>query len=171
MTNERKRPRSFRSGLIIKHSLPDSVENASSSNLIMPKDQKEKHNSRQRPVSCKFCRVRKLRCSRGSPCSNCISRGITCELDQAIPQPVSDANSSESEIVARLRRLEELLVQQSSGSGILLGQNNEPVPEQAKDCQTPLHTSELGEQIQNLTKDVCWLENVFVTDGFDVRIE
>ncbi|KAF5597533.1 zinc finger transcription factor YRR1 [Fusarium pseudocircinatum] len=34
---------------------------------------------RQRPVSCNFCRVRKLRCSREFPCSNCTSRGVQCQ--------------------------------------------------------------------------------------------
>ena len=33
---------------------------------------------RQRPISCQFCRMRKLRCSRIFPCSNCTSRGVTC---------------------------------------------------------------------------------------------
>jgi hypothetical protein len=36
--------------------------------------------TRPRPVSCYFCRSRKLRCSRESPCSNCASRGIDCGL-------------------------------------------------------------------------------------------
>lgn len=33
-----------------------------------------------RPVSCYFCRLRKLRCSRGLPCSNCVTRGVKCSL-------------------------------------------------------------------------------------------
>lgn len=34
---------------------------------------------RQAPVSCKLCRVKKLRCDRGQPCSNCRTRGYRCE--------------------------------------------------------------------------------------------
>jgi hypothetical protein len=33
---------------------------------------------RQQPVSCEFCRHKKLKCSRGSPCSNCVSRRLRC---------------------------------------------------------------------------------------------
>lgn len=36
---------------------------------------------RQRPISCKLCRQRKLRCSRIFPCSNCTCRGLVCEHD------------------------------------------------------------------------------------------
>lgn len=34
----------------------------------------------QRPISCYFCRSRKLRCSREQPCSNCATRNIQCRL-------------------------------------------------------------------------------------------
>ncbi|PVH87146.1 hypothetical protein DL98DRAFT_544932 [Cadophora sp. DSE1049] len=34
----------------------------------------------KRPVSCLFCRSRKLRCTREFPCSNCVERGISCQL-------------------------------------------------------------------------------------------
>jgi hypothetical protein len=137
----------------------------------MPKEQKEKQNLRQRPVSCKFCRARKLRCSRESPCANCVSRRITCELDQPVPQPVCTVDSSESEIIARLRRLEQLLVERTSGSGALLRENEEHVPKHVKAEPHCPHARELGDQIHGLAKDVSWLESVFVTDGFSVRIE
>lgn len=38
---------------------------------------------RQEPVSCQFCRTKKLKCSRESPCSNCISRNLECVGVQA----------------------------------------------------------------------------------------
>ena len=41
---------------------------------------RKERRSRQRPVSCHFCRSRKLRCSRQLPCSNCSTREISCQL-------------------------------------------------------------------------------------------
>jgi len=51
--------------------------------MTMPRNSKGYHYQpyqRQRPVSCHFCRTRKLRCNRESPCSNCTARDITCHL-------------------------------------------------------------------------------------------
>ncbi|KAL7935544.1 hypothetical protein V8C35DRAFT_321203 [Trichoderma chlorosporum] len=39
------------------------------------------HQSRRRSPACALCRSRKLRCNRGSPCSNCSIRGVPCNLD------------------------------------------------------------------------------------------
>jgi len=33
---------------------------------------------RQNPVSCQFCRSKKLRCDRAQPCANCFARRISC---------------------------------------------------------------------------------------------
>ncbi|VUC38082.1 unnamed protein product [Clonostachys rosea] len=82
--------------------------------------------SRQRPVSCAFCRVRKLRCSRDFPCTNCASRGRQCphptddkDVHQA-PLNVSalvaagntlspPSSAGDGAILSRLERLEALL--------------------------------------------------------------
>lgn len=40
---------------------------------------REKAYRRQNPVSCSFCRSKKLKCDRVSPCSNCVARGIDCD--------------------------------------------------------------------------------------------
>ena len=40
---------------------------------------------RQDPVSCSLCRSKKLKCSREQPCSNCTSRGVTCDFSPARP--------------------------------------------------------------------------------------
>lgn len=40
----------------------------------------EQQSREPRPVSCHFCRRRKLRCSRQFPCDNCSVRSITCQL-------------------------------------------------------------------------------------------
>lgn len=34
---------------------------------------------RQPPISCSFCRARKLRCNQPRPCTNCVSRGRICD--------------------------------------------------------------------------------------------
>lgn len=90
---------------------------------------------RQRPVSCYFCRSRKLRCSRDTPCSNCAVRKIQCLLyredgslaastplspstsetpvtfnqAQLVDQDCSTTNVASSEILQRLKRLEDLV--------------------------------------------------------------
>jgi hypothetical protein len=75
------------------------------------------------------------------------------------------------EIIARLRQLEELLAERTSGPGVFLRQNEEHVPERVETEHPCLRATELSDQIQGLAKDVSWLESVFVTDGFSVRIE
>ncbi|KAJ4153262.1 hypothetical protein LMH87_009757 [Akanthomyces muscarius] len=49
---------------------------------------------RQRPISCKLCRQRKLRCSRIFPCSNCTCRGLVCEHDGPVTAQASAPRSS-----------------------------------------------------------------------------
>lgn len=97
---------------------------------------------RQRPISCKLCRQRKLRCSRVFPCSNCVCRGLECVHDgptSAATAPSSaispgvagggaNANAAAasqdktaplpkdlpaSELLARLEKLEALVANQS----------------------------------------------------------
>ncbi|KAF4490423.1 Zinc finger transcription factor YRR1 [Fusarium agapanthi] len=91
---------------------------------------------RQRPVSCNFCRVRKLRCSREFPCSNCTSRGVQCQAQDPpratgpSSRPVSkragggvsgggggsegtSSTGKEADILSRLERLEALLAERN----------------------------------------------------------
>lgn len=49
---------------------------------------------RQRPISCKLCRQRKLRCSRIFPCSNCTCRGVVCEHDGPVTAPAPRASAA-----------------------------------------------------------------------------
>lgn len=78
---------------------------------------------RQRPISCHLCRVRKLRCSRQFPCSNCTSRGVVCQHEGVAvtaaaagsqPQVKSPAmkDMSTTDLLARLERLESLVAAQ-----------------------------------------------------------
>lgn len=47
---------------------------------IRPPQTEIRQKGRSRPVSCHFCRTKKLRCSRDFPCTNCTSREIACHL-------------------------------------------------------------------------------------------
>ncbi|ETS00081.1 hypothetical protein M419DRAFT_101290 [Trichoderma reesei RUT C-30] len=93
---------------------------------------------RQRPISCHLCRVRKLRCSRQFPCSNCTSRGVVCQHEGIAVSAVSAAaaavggqqqqqqqqqqlkspalkDASTLELLARLERLENIVAAQGAG--------------------------------------------------------
>ncbi|KAJ5467561.1 hypothetical protein N7475_005313 [Penicillium sp. IBT 31633x] len=84
----------------------------------MPRVEKNRvRSSRSRPVSCHFCRSRKLKCSRIFPCSNCTSREKTCQLYPTPPPPASlddqtdkSASNSHTDVLARLQRLEEIVI-------------------------------------------------------------
>src|ERR1700753_3633847 len=80
----------------------------------MPKDQRKDRFSRQQPASCRFCRMRKLRCSRENPCSNCMCRGIECELELPAVAASTIPKSYETKLLDRLRQLEQRLENQES---------------------------------------------------------
>ncbi|KIW11166.1 hypothetical protein PV08_10466 [Exophiala spinifera] len=67
---------------------------------------------RQDPVSCQFCRSKKLKCDRQQPCSNCTTRGLPCN-GQAQPRRENGSPSAEIDnlsILARLKRLEDIVM-------------------------------------------------------------
>ena len=123
--------------------------------------------SRQRPISCHFCRVRKLRCSRQFPCTNCTSRGVPCR-EPTDPPPASrpvnsrktptassaaGASPASSDVLARLERLESLLAIRSKeleGVGVKLP---EPSP-----VSTPRSQQPLPPKLEGLTADAVFLE-------------
>lgn len=133
---------------------------------------------RQRPVSCHFCRVRKLRCSRDFPCSNCTSRGVSCREPQdpprasaPAPRPITkktatgasagEKKEKEADILSRLERLEALLAQQNkqpaiesqSSSTLPSISEADPPPRPRQDSQLALPLN-----VQNLTDDALWLD-------------
>ena len=124
----------------------------------MPKDQQKNGNtvSRQRPVSCRFCRSRKLRCSRESPCSNCISRGIRCELEYPVESASPSPTASKLELLERIRKLEELVEKKES-------QHDEGVKQHSKSSnihvQQTDHTP--SPHTERLDDDVAWLESIY----------
>ncbi|GKZ71107.1 hypothetical protein AnigIFM50267_006784 [Aspergillus niger] len=42
------------------------------------------------PLSCRFCRAKKLRCDRTQPCANCVLRKVPCEYTGQGPSDTSD---------------------------------------------------------------------------------
>lgn len=119
--------------------------------------------SRQRPVSCHFCRSRKLRCSRQFPCSNCSSRGLSCQLYSAHPVAKSRQDASDprsEEILARLSRLEDLVLGKDGPARPRMGDAGERLP-----SQTPFHLR----NDRDSTADVDWLERVCMHQSSSVR--
>lgn len=52
---------------------------------------------RQNPVSCQFCRSKKLRCDRAQPCANCFARHISC-----VPASGSAESPAQVQALARV---------------------------------------------------------------------
>jgi hypothetical protein len=81
----------------------------------MPRGQQNSDSPRQGPVSCQSCRTQKLRCSRTQPCTNCVSRSITCAWEHPVLPASSTSTpspSTNSDIIEQLERIESLLVSQ-----------------------------------------------------------
>lgn len=132
-------------------------------------------SSRSRPVSCLFCRSRKLRCSRQLPCANCSSRGLSCQLESSSVLSTSSADESsdqpprnfQQDVLARLHRLEEIVMTQreptrspSDQSGSRPG----PPPSRRKrDISTPF----MG---KSSIVDVEWLESQITHPGSAVGL-
>ncbi|KAJ5716947.1 hypothetical protein N7488_002593 [Penicillium malachiteum] len=121
-------------------------------------------SSRSRPVSCLFCRSRKLRCSRKFPCPNCTSRGLSCQLDEPTTSssrsmetsPEASPDIFRQDVLEGLRRLEEIVIEKRETANIA----NEQAPQ-----NPPLRTWQKGnplsatvEKLQASTTDVDWLE-------------
>lgn len=95
-----------------------------------PDNGREKVPRRQEPVSCLFCRKKKLKCDRGAPCSNCKARKLECssaaseagEPSQGpksfegggLAQPSGASSQSIDELNNRIKKLEELLISKST---------------------------------------------------------
>jgi hypothetical protein len=136
---------------------------------------------RQRPVSCHFCRVRKLRCSRDFPCSNCTSRGVQCQSQDPprltatatapVPRPIAKRGDPpptdrEADILSRLERLEALLAQRNNQADsnpptISTAPSSACGSDDVPRTRTQTHPPELPHlpaNVQNLTADALWLE-------------
>ncbi|KUJ10776.1 uncharacterized protein LY89DRAFT_739766 [Mollisia scopiformis] len=99
-----------------------------SSEAFEPESGREKVPRRQEPVSCVFCRKKKLKCDRGGPCSNCRARKLECssassgagESSQGqksfeSPQPAASGQNID-ELNNRIKKLESLLIAKTTES-------------------------------------------------------
>lgn len=125
--------------------------------------------SRSRPVSCLFCRSRKLRCSRDFPCTNCVSRGIKCQhyqtslqnvaMDISATSPIrtsTNLGTFETDVLSRLQRLEDIVIGQSV---------TPPNPSSTQTDTLPMasssfvrHSERLNRPVISPSSDVDWLE-------------
>lgn len=134
----------------------------------MPKEQQKYDTPRQRPVSCRLCRTRKLRCNREAPCSNCVSRGVRCELRTPIAHTATGLKTSESDILERINRLEELLSNQKPEqpkTKQITGRRNSDSSKFHEQLSRPSASSP---HIQGMTNVVDWLEGIHT--GYDLSV-
>lgn len=129
---------------------------------------------RSRPVSCQFCRSRKLRCSRKFPCANCTSRGISCQLEGSSTVSVSSADEApnttsdtfQENVLARLRRLENIVIGQSEHTHY---------PDQVGSRPGPPRPRRKGDLVASFTErsstvDVDWVESQIAYPGSSVGL-
>jgi hypothetical protein len=72
------------------------------------------HTTPRQPLSCENCRKRKIKCQSGQvPCATCVKRGYaqTCYYKRNADVP-QHSHPNESELLQRVRNLEDLLKQQ-----------------------------------------------------------
>ena len=92
------------------------------------------------PVSCQSCRSKKLKCSRVQPCSNCTARGIACNFLVPPQRRAGSASTfhSDSEILARIERLESIVLKQTGSAEAL---SNSTLVDSDVTGQQPLYPS------------------------------
>ena len=111
---------------------------------------------RQEPVSCQFCRTKKLKCNRDQPCQNCLARGIECERKGRLPANHSlhaSDPAGNADILARLQRLEDLVLASNSG--------NDPSLSGESQARAPsIAPSQVSEKEKAHKADAEWLESI-----------
>ncbi|KAH6953836.1 hypothetical protein BKA56DRAFT_604444 [Ilyonectria sp. MPI-CAGE-AT-0026] len=106
-----------------------------------------------RPVSCHFCRDRKLRCSRVFPCTNCTARGVSCPPVQRAVSRKSSPPGIHPEVLRRLERLEALLPLQTNGPPPISAAPTVVAPSSTANSQ-----HRLPPRLQNLVKDAMFID-------------
>jgi hypothetical protein len=129
---------------------------------------------RQDPVSCQFCRRKKLKCNRDRPCSNCLKRGVECELPprwldhQGAPESPRRANHET--VFARLKRLEDAVFGSNSKSLPPSIPPEEPRPWHSS-LRTPSQTGLTETELQddhNAQASNSWLESLSSSNNSNV---
>ena len=110
---------------------------------------------RQEPVSCQFCRTKKLKCNRDQPCQNCLARGIECERKGRLPAnrvQHTSVSVENADILARLQRLEDIVLRSKRAESSI---GTEP-PQRAQSVAS----SKVSEREKAHKADAEWLESV-----------
>lgn len=136
----------------------------------MPLNKDNERLTRQRPVSCHFCRSRKLRCSRQFPCENCSTRGINCQLEVWQPSQSSGekrkrhpSERDDPGVQARLRRLEDIVLGKSHDAStstqtdIAFARDVSPLQAQAHHRQEHRTKVTDAERLERECLDQTWL--------------
>lgn len=134
----------------------------------MPPERHSRVTSRQRPISCYFCRSRKLRCSRETPCTNCETRGLVCQIHSApshgrgesetTDSRRSDSESSENaDLRRRLERLEAIISGSQSQTAAIQQSNVETRTQEDPPVDQPI----VSATDHRLATDAAWLEKAF----------
>lgn len=116
------------------------------------------------PVSCQSCRIRKLRCSRKSPCSNCVARHIPCNFSTTAQRSRSPLNPAthDAQILNRLEVLEGLILPANvaepghSKSRLRSSKHATPEAREASDLQ---ELENIGTGLNSAVHNVCTVGN------------
>ncbi|KIW69703.1 hypothetical protein PV04_05565 [Phialophora macrospora] len=132
---------------------------------------------RQDPVSCQFCRSKKLKCNRQNPCSNCSSRGLPCDgnfASHARRHPEAAGDAGELSVLARLKRLEDIVLgtpsePQPNGTGVTASHDLQwkATSSPSLACVSP--ASEYQEAVHSL-EETGARDGPWTARGLDIRI-
>ena len=127
-----------------------------------------RHRLRPDPVSCQSCRLKKLKCSRAQPCSNCATRDIPCNF-LVPPRKQIDTTStaqSISIILDRLERLESIVLKQTISTHHHANDvpNDSRIPNEKSVHPVPTSVV-ISKNHQNRDQDSRLLENVGIRDN------
>ncbi|KAI1633477.1 hypothetical protein F4809DRAFT_623048 [Biscogniauxia mediterranea] len=133
---------------------------------------------RQPQVSCDFCRGRKLKCDRGTPCSSCSVRGIRCSSqleDGSLPQPIAETDVNSS-ILSRLQKLEQAVFgnqQENEISNIPIGGRCQTQAGLEKEIEAtaPSHASSPADLDNERQQAAKYLDSAYTRDDNRVFIQ
>ena len=93
------------------------------------------------------------------PCSNCISRGVKCELEIVNQPPSENASTgaSELELLERIRKL-ELLVESQKVCDAEISKPHIPSPVSPF---RKLHNATISLEVDTLDNDIAYLESIY----------
>ncbi|KAF2117185.1 hypothetical protein BDV96DRAFT_20015 [Lophiotrema nucula] len=115
--------------------------------------------TRQDPVSCQSCRLKKLRCNRVQPCSNCAARGISCNF-LALPRRQAEIVTPAldcSQVLERIERLESAILEPvafSSPARSVSARSQQTVHNPTSEAADIVHLSEDVEQESHFLENI-----------------